>query len=49
METTTTLKDIKQILKDLIKKNNPNDKELIIYYTKSIVKETGKAFQKLIK
>ena len=43
----STLKDIKQILSDLIKENNPQDKELIEFYedqpenVKSILESYG--------
>lgn len=47
MKNYSTLKDIKEILKGLIKEGNPEDKELIEFYTKKIEVETAKALRKL--
>ena len=43
----STLGDIKQILKDLIKENNPQDADLIAFYRVKIEVETAKALRKL--
>ena len=43
----STLKDIKQILSDLTKENNPQDKELIEFYTNKVKTETLKALRKI--
>ena len=44
----STIKDIKEILKGLIKEGNPEDKELIEFYTKKIEIESLKALKKII-
>ena len=43
----STLKDIKKILSDLIKENNPQDKEIIEFYTNKVKTETLKALRKI--
>ena len=43
----STLKDIKAILNGLTKEGNPEDKELIDFYTKKIEVETAKALRKI--
>ena len=43
----STLKDIKNILNQLIKNNDPIDKDLINFYTKKVDTETKKALRKI--
>ena len=43
----STLGDIKNILADLIKANDPQDKNLISFYTKKIEVETAKALKRI--
>ena len=43
----STLGDIKNILADLIKANDPQDKDLINFYTKKIEVETAKALKRI--
>jgi len=47
MKYTSTLGDIKKILSNLKKENNPNDSELIKFYENKINIETEKALKKL--
>lgn len=43
----STLGDIKNILADLIKANDPQDKDLINFYTNKIEVETAKALKRI--
>lgn len=43
----STLGDLKNILKQLIEANDPQDKDLISFYTKKIELETLKALRKI--
>lgn len=47
MKYTSTIGDIKKILINLKKENNPNDFELIKFYENKINTETQKALNKL--
>ncbi len=43
----STLGDIKNILKQLIEANDPQDKDLINFYTNKIEVETAKALRRI--
>lgn len=43
----STLGDLKKILKDLKQANDPNDKDIIEFFTKKIEVETAKALRKI--
>lgn len=47
MKYTSTLGDLKKILSNLKKENNPDDSELIKFYENKINIETEKALKKL--
>lgn len=44
---TSTLGDLKKILKQLKEANDPLDKDLIEFYTKKIATETEKALKRI--
>jgi hypothetical protein len=48
MKYTSTLSDLKKILINLKKQNDPNDSELIKFYENKINTETQKIINKLI-